>query len=101
MNGLVFLTDALGAEIQVLEKRKSDDPFIKGLRELQEGIDVLKTIHVDIELIRPVRIDSPAVRPESPIKPKKLLILTAGTLLGVMLGLFVALVIPARKADNI
>ncbi|WP_207063966.1 LPS O-antigen chain length determinant protein WzzB [Motiliproteus sp. SC1-56] len=93
--------DALRAEIAVLRARKSDDAFIGGLRRLQENIKNLKAIRVDAEQVQPVRIDLEATAPEKPIKPKKLLILAAAVVLGGMLGLFIALVVPARReADS-
>ncbi|MEH6649431.1 MAG: Wzz/FepE/Etk N-terminal domain-containing protein [Motiliproteus sp.] len=92
-------SDALGAEIEVLKSRASDDPFIKGLRGLQEGIANLKAISIDRSKLHPVRIDFNAVTPKNPIKPKRRLIVAASLVLGVMLGLFVVLVVPTRKEE--
>ncbi|WP_164880840.1 LPS O-antigen chain length determinant protein WzzB [Aestuariirhabdus litorea] len=100
-NDLLFMrgTEALEAEIKVLTERVSDDPFISGLRSLQEAKENLLAVKLDASMIFPVSIDQPATLPEKPIKPKKLLILAASIVLGGMLGLFVALVVPARKEE--
>jgi len=39
--------EALSSEISVLESRKSDDPFISGLRDLQEELALLRSIAFD------------------------------------------------------
>lgn len=92
--------DALGAEITVLKARISDDPFIRGLRQLQERMANLKAIKINTRAVKPMRIDFNAVVPEKPIKPKKRLIVAVALLLGCMLGMFVALVVPARKEEG-
>ncbi|RDE22565.1 hypothetical protein DV711_08210 [Motiliproteus coralliicola] len=90
-------TTVLSAEIMQLENRKSDDPFIEGLRDLQEQVAALKAISIDSQSIHPVQIDAQAFEPEKPIKPKKRLIVAISIVLGGVLGLILALVVPARK----
>lgn len=46
----------------------------------------LEGLNPDWSKVKPVIIDQPALKPLSPIKPKKVLILAIGTLLGGMLG---------------
>ena len=88
---------ALAAEIKVLKSRVSDDPFIDQLRILQEELETLRAIKVDSSTIAPVHIDRQAIVPEKPERPKKFLVLVISILLGGMLGLFVALVVPAHE----
>jgi len=83
---------AIGAEMQVLEARQSDDPFIPELRSLQEQLSFLKTIDVDPDNVSVFTLDSAAQIPETPIKPKKVLIVALGIVLGGMLGVFIALI---------
>lgn len=83
---------AIEAEMKVLEDRKSDDPFIPELRSSQEQLSFLKTIDVQPENVSVFRLDSAAEVPETPIKPKKTLIVALGVVLGGMLGVFIALV---------
>ncbi|WP_308367629.1 MULTISPECIES: Wzz/FepE/Etk N-terminal domain-containing protein [unclassified Microbulbifer] len=95
MNGdLMYMrgSKALRAEIEALENRTSDDPFIPSLRNLEEQYDFYAGIQVVPEKVAISRQDGAVVTPDAPIKPKKALILVLGILLGGMLGVFIALV---------
>lgn len=83
---------AIRAELQTLESRKSDDPFIPDLRSLQSQLSFLKGIDVKPDNVAVFTLDSSAEVPETPIKPKKALILSVGLVLGGVLGIFIALV---------
>jgi chain length determinant protein (polysaccharide antigen chain regulator) len=83
-------TGELQAEIDMLERRKNDDPFIANLRDLQGELIRLEKIRLDRGDISAVRIDRMAVQPEEPIKPKRKRIVVLGLLLGIILGLFSA-----------
>ncbi|WP_425317280.1 Wzz/FepE/Etk N-terminal domain-containing protein [Stutzerimonas chloritidismutans] len=83
---------AIEAEMKVLEARQSDDPFIPELRSLQEQLSFLTTIDVQPENVSVFTLDSAAEVPETPIKPKKTLIVALGLVLGGMLGVFIALI---------
>ena len=88
---------ALAAEIKVLKARVSDDPFIDQVRIFQEELETLRAITAASSPIAPVHIDRQAIVPEKPERPKKFLVLVISILLGGMLGLFVALVVPAHE----
>ncbi|QBF27929.1 chain-length determining protein [Pseudomonas tructae] len=81
---------ALEAEIRNLEERKSDDPFIKQLRELQVAYSFYKNLEVAPEGVEVYRLDGPIQQPDEPIKPKKSAVLIVGLLLGVVLGFLIA-----------
>lgn len=83
---------AIRAEFEVLLQRKSDDPFIPELRPLQERLQFLKGMEVGHRDVRVFSQDGPIRIPDTPIKPKKMLILALGLVLGGMVGIFVALV---------
>ena len=83
---------AIEAEMKVLEARESDDPFIPELRSSQEQLSFLKTVEVRPENVSVFTLDSAAEVPETPIKPKKSLIVALGIVLGGMLGVFIALI---------
>lgn len=83
---------AIGAEMEVLAARQSDDPFIPELRSLQEQLSFLKTIDVEPDNVSVFTLDSAAQIPETPIKPKKTLIVALGVVLGGMFGVFIALI---------
>lgn len=83
---------ALQGEIDVLEARKSNDPFIPSLRTLESRLGRLSQINVDAKDVHVFRSYQNAITPELPIKPKKTLIVTLGSVLGGLLGIFVALI---------
>ena len=81
---------ALNAEIEYLNNRKSDDPFISGLRDLQEQLALLRSIKFDQEKMTAVHIDQAAYPPNSPIKPNRRLIVSLATVVGLFSGIFLA-----------
>lgn len=92
---------AIEAELHVLEGRVSDDPFIPELRALQEERSFLSHIEIDPDNVAVFTLDSAAELPQTPIKPRKMLIVALGVVLGGMLGVFVALVrLLVRKNRN-
>jgi len=84
---------ALNAEISFLKNRISDDPFISGLRDLQERLALLRSIKFDIEKMSAVYIDQPAYTPNSPIKPNRKYIVSLATVFGLFLGILLAFLI--------
>ncbi|CAH0208634.1 LPS O-antigen chain length determinant protein WzzB [Pseudomonas brassicacearum] len=82
---------ALAAEVDALQARSSDDAFIPDLRSLQMRYYFYSKLNIDPESISVYRQDGTVELPESPIKPKKMLILLLGVITGILLGCFVAL----------
>ncbi|WP_224795540.1 LPS O-antigen chain length determinant protein WzzB [Pseudomonas fluorescens] len=91
---LIYLrgTKALAAEEKTLQARESDDPFIGDLRKLQGQYDFYKALNVKAEDVAVYRVDGVIQPPDSPIKPKKALILVLGLVLGGSLGVILGLV---------
>ena len=83
-------TNALNAELMVLQSRKSDDPFISGLRDSQEELARLRSVSLDPTSLKAAKIDQPAFAPTTREKPKRKLIVMLGFVLGGMLGVFAA-----------
>ena len=79
---------ALNAEINILKNRKSDDPFISGLRDLQEKLALLTSIKIETEGQHAVTVDQAAYPPKNRIKPNRRLIVSLGTVVGLFLGIF-------------
>ena len=79
---------ALNAEINILKNRKSDDPFISGLRDLQEKLALLHSIKIEAEGMHAVTVDQAAYPPKNRIKPNRRLIVSLGTVVGLFLGIF-------------
>ncbi|MCY1457908.1 hypothetical protein D9M71_752420 [compost metagenome] len=89
MNGqIVYMrgTKALKAEIENLESRKSDDPFIYNLRDMQTMLDFYKGLEVKAASVSVYRIDGGIDQPQTPVKPMKALLI----ILGLMIGLIVS-----------
>ncbi|ALI05870.1 MULTISPECIES: LPS O-antigen chain length determinant protein WzzB [Pseudomonas] len=83
---------ALAAEVKALESRASDDAFISDLRSLQMRYSFYRKLNIDPDSISVYRQDGSVEVPQSPIKPRKALILLLGIIAGGMLGSFIALI---------
>lgn len=94
---------AIRAELDVLQNRKNDDPFIAGLRELENQLAFLAKVSVSPVGVAVFTLDSVAQVPETPIKPKKALILALGLVLGGMLGVFISIIrgMLAKRRESI
>jgi len=82
--------NVLKAEMQVLQQRKDDAPFVDGLRDLQEKLSLLKQVRVDPQDIQVMTWDQKATVPNEAEKPKTALVVILGALLGLMLGIMFA-----------
>jgi len=95
---------ALTAEITALQNRKDNDLFIPGLSDLLQQQALLLSFTINERNISPAQIDLAAQLSDKPIKPKKLLIIAISLVLGLMLGVFAAIIrsfINSRKeADS-
>lgn len=105
-NDLIYTRGAktLRAQLDVLEKRTSDEPFIEDFRKLNTQLELLQAFQLDDSNVSVVQIDEIAEVPSTAIKPKKSLIVAAGIVIGGMLGLFAALtrsVIRKRKTQRV
>lgn len=89
-------SELLLAEKKVLESRSNDDPFIADLRDWQEELSLLASITFESDKFAVFRVDLVADFAEK-VKPEKALILTVAGVLGLMLGVFVALIRGAFK----
>ena len=92
-------TQALNAEISILKNRVSDDPFIPGLRDLQDRIGFLKTIDLEKLNLDAVLIDQKAYAPKLPIRPNRKLIILSGTTMGLFFGLILTTIITIIKKN--
>ena len=94
---------AIGAELAVLEQRKNDDPFIPELRGLENQMAFLRGVDVNPDNVSVYTLDSSAEVPQTPIKPKKALIVALGLVMGGMLGVFIAFIriVLLRRTANL
>jgi chain length determinant protein (polysaccharide antigen chain regulator) len=103
MRGVKELT----AEREALEKRKNDEPFIAGLRDKQELLDQLTASLQQFQaagaIARAVSVDQPAIEDRRPVKPRRMLVLALGVVLGGCIGVFAAFAVnfvQEQKAKN-
>ncbi|RON46197.1 hypothetical protein BK666_13710 [Pseudomonas frederiksbergensis] len=85
-------TKALEAEIENLEARGANDPFIGNLRDLESKQAFYKSISSNLQDIVAYRLDGDIEPPLSPVKPKKSLTIILGFLFGLLLGVGFVLV---------
>ncbi len=85
-------TDALETEISVLESRKSDEPFIRGFRDLQERRAFLEGISVDLGSLSAVTVDDVARAPYRAESPKPVQTMLLAAVLGLAAGFGLAFV---------
>ncbi|RKZ72949.1 MAG: hypothetical protein DRR19_31500, partial [Candidatus Parabeggiatoa sp. nov. 1] len=83
-------TKSLRVIAKTLRQRSIEDPFINGLRELQEQLVLLESITFNRDSITAVTIDQWAIEPKTHAKPKRLLIIAIGFVLSLMIGVFLA-----------
>lgn len=83
---------ALKAELEVLEARENDDPFIADLRAKEAVLEKLKAIAPDTSALMLYAIDGQVLVPENPVQPRKALILALALVLGGILGVFWVLI---------
>lgn len=78
-------------KVEALRARKNEELFLKGIEELRAERTRLLTINTNMANLKMVSVDRLAVDPLKPVWPNKVLILLMGTLMGVALGIGLAL----------
>ena len=79
-------TRALEEEIQALSRRESDDPFVPGLRELEERISRLRSVDLAAIPMQAMRIDQAAFNSSFRVRPRILRIMSLALVAGLLLG---------------
>ncbi|KMM84068.1 chain-length determining protein [Pseudomonas taetrolens] len=80
-------------EVEVLKQRQNEDLFLSGVQPLRAEVVRLGNVgSLDTSNIKLVAVDRRALEPMEPIKPKKVLVVVLGLLLGGFLGVLIALV---------
>jgi len=88
---------ALEGELEQLKRRKDDDAFIYGLRELEGKLAMLKNIQIPIDNLHSTRVDQSARLEDYPVKPRRKLIVALSGILSFFLGAIVVLAKSALK----
>ena len=89
---------ALRSELELLNSRENDDAYIAELPDLLKTQVLLESIDLNPKKLSVANVDRAATVPESPIKPKKPLIIILGVILGGILGIMAAIVRKIFKA---
>jgi len=93
-------SDALKSQINSLETRISDDPFIPKLRNLEEALDATSLIKVSYSDVKVAEIDQLSIVPKKKYAPKRSLMLALGLFLGILLAFLNLLFILFRKHQD-
>lgn len=90
---------ALKAELQQLQSRsqKNEDNYIEGLPELLWKIAEAEKAIIQWDKVKYIEVDQQAIVPNAPIKPRKLLVVAIGMVLGGMVGVVTALIVAAAR----
>lgn len=78
-------------KVEVLKRRENEDVFLKGIEALRAERVRLSNINLDMQGLKMVTVDRPALQPGSPKTPRKALTIAIGLLLGAMFGVVVAM----------
>lgn len=92
---------ALEAEITVLDSRKSDEPFVQGLRDLQEKLAFLEGISIERDKVSAVTIDSAGRAPYRMERPNKNLIFVLTVAFGLLIGVFLVFLVESFSKSEI
>ena len=82
---------ARNRQVEMLEARQNEDLYLKDLAEWRQEAAQLKGIKFDTDGLRLARLDQQALEPLAAVKPKRALIIVLGMVLGLMAGVFIAL----------
>jgi len=79
-------------EIEVLKSREKEDLFLAGVQPLRAEEARLRNLSIDMAGVKLVTIDRPAQEPLTPFKPKRLLVVVIGIILGFIVGCALAFI---------
>ncbi|WP_312388091.1 Wzz/FepE/Etk N-terminal domain-containing protein [Pseudomonas sp.] len=82
---------ALQAEIENLQSRESDDPFVDKLRQRQEELMFYRGLRIHPDAFAVYQTDGAVEVPDSPVKPRKAMIIGGGLFIGLLMGVGLAL----------
>ncbi|WP_350613019.1 Wzz/FepE/Etk N-terminal domain-containing protein [Pseudomonas sp. HY7a-MNA-CIBAN-0227] len=85
-------------EIEVLNRRENEEIFLSGVQPLRAEVARLRNLNLDMSRLTLVAIDKQALEPLSPIKPKRLVIIIVGLIIGALLSIVLALVINRTRS---
>jgi len=90
-------SEYLMGEINNIQQRKLSDAYIPALLPLLKRLEELSNVSFDFEETKPYKVDKPATVDGQAEKPKRVLIVTAGGVLSLFIGIFASLIVGAVK----
>lgn len=87
-------------EVELLKQRADEDVYIENYAKWSQEAAELKGLNLNLSALQLVNIDRQAIYPRSAIKPKKVLVVALGAVLGTILGLFIALISVLTRKPN-
>lgn len=79
-------------EVDALRARGNEDMFLQDVELLRTEAARLRALNLDMDRLKLATIDRPAQEPLAPIKPRKAFVVAFSLLVGLMLGVLVAMV---------
>lgn len=92
--------EILDAEKRSLQARKNEDPYTPGLNEKMAKLEFLNSIEIPDNRIVVARVTQQAKALPEPIKPRKIVIISIGTALGLIFGMLVAFLLHAIETSK-
>ena len=86
--------------LQTLEKRKDDSPFIAEINKLDIEAIRLRSFEIDDTGIHAMQVNQQAFVPESPIKPKKKLIVAVAAIAGFIFSILLVFIMNAFRDEK-
>jgi len=86
--------------LRTLESREDDSPFIAEINKLDIESSKLKSYRLDSKGINAMQINLSAYPSESPIKPKKKLIVAVAFIAGLMLSIFLVFIMNVFRKEE-
>jgi len=90
---------ALETEANYLRNRTNNDPYVIGLRELQQELAWISQLDINEESIHVLRMDEKAIPPLHPMV-NRLWLISVGVILGLVIGIFLTLVIHVARVHK-
>lgn len=87
-------------EVELLKQRADEDVYIENYAKWSQEAAELKGLNLNLSALQLVNIDRQAIYPRSAIKPKKVLVVALGAVLGTILGIFIALISVLTRKPN-
>lgn len=93
----LFGVDALKTQIEILQNRITDDPFIPNLRSLEAELNTTSLVKVNYTDVRVAEIDQKALAPKRKYSPRRSLMIILGLFFGIVISFFYLLVAHTKK----